>query len=418
MNNTAKSTSTAKPEHMAESQHAKANLVASFSIHDSWFFRESRGHDAIGVSELGSVFPPPPSTLAGALKSWLGDTLGVDWARLAQHDQHLQLPDGESLSARQLLGSSEQLSMMGIEGPWLCCDNQRLYPLPALLLASSTRGIRQFHRLSPGKAVHCDLGRVRLPGLHGNATVGSKALAQVWVSEQGLEQILNGGLPESGQVINTDALVTDEARLGIARDNRRGTVREGKLYQTRHLRAVESLRVECGVTGLPGSLHQRLDQHRSLVRLGGEGRQAELLLSTTTTPLPEAPAAGDPSQLVLCLLTAARFEEQGRPSWLPEGFSALFDAQGIQRWRGMLNGVALEIESAVLGKAAREGGWDMQHHRPKPVRSLVPAGSCYFCRVLEGDSQNAIMRLHGTRIGRERELGRGWLACGVTDSRW
>ena len=55
-----------------------------FNIIDSWFFRESRGLDAIGAGASSSLFPPPVSTLAGALRTSIGDQLGVNWQAFAQ----------------------------------------------------------------------------------------------------------------------------------------------------------------------------------------------------------------------------------------------------------------------------------------------------------------------------------------------
>ena len=51
---------------------------------DTLFFRESRPFDAIGGSELASVFPPPPRTVLGAVRSAIGDALGADWKQF--HD--------------------------------------------------------------------------------------------------------------------------------------------------------------------------------------------------------------------------------------------------------------------------------------------------------------------------------------------
>ena len=65
----------------------------------------------------------------------------------------------------------------------------------------------------------------------------------------------------------------------------------------------------------------------------------------------------------------------------------------------------------MLGKAVREGGGDLLRRQPRPVRSLIPAGSVYFCSV-EGDVRAAVTALHGWHAGHATALGRGELAVG------
>lgn len=50
-----------------------------FTALDTLFFRESRPYETIGGSELGSVFPPPPRTVAGAIRTAIGESLDADW---------------------------------------------------------------------------------------------------------------------------------------------------------------------------------------------------------------------------------------------------------------------------------------------------------------------------------------------------
>ena len=56
----------------------------NFEPVDSWFFRESRPHDAAGAAQLSSLFPPPIRTLAGAFKTLIGNSLGINWQQFAR----------------------------------------------------------------------------------------------------------------------------------------------------------------------------------------------------------------------------------------------------------------------------------------------------------------------------------------------
>ena len=73
-------------------------------------------------------------------------------------------------------------------------------------------------------------------------------------------------------------------------------------------------------------------------------------------------------------------------------------------------------KSLLAGKVQRVGGWDMAANKPRPVKSLVPAGSVFFCSVENSnDVQAAINALHNQRIGDFTEYGYGHLAVGVWD---
>ncbi|MEH6626602.1 MAG: type III-B CRISPR module-associated Cmr3 family protein [Motiliproteus sp.] len=389
-------------------------LIGRFGVHDSWFFRESRAHDSIGVSQLASLFPPPASTLAGAIKTWVGDQLGINWQAFSKADQSLQQDTGERFSACQVIGGHGQLGAIKLAGPWLLLQNQRYFPAPALLLGiMNNRALASLYRLAPGEPVRCDLGRVRLPALVASDVEGCKELSQFWISERGLSELLQGNTPSPGQLINLTDWIVEEPRLGIARDNERATVLEGKLYQTRHLRLEDGLAVECGISGLPNTLSQQLQEGNQLLRLGGEGRQAELSIHGDTLPLPALPKFSTGDGLVLVFLTAAYFDREGEATWLPDGFEPIISGKNCQVWRGTINGVELDIESAAMGKASREGGWDLQLNEPKPVRSLVAAGSCYFCRPVTVSVKDAAEALHGCTIGGEQSLGRGLITCGI-----
>ena len=56
---------------------ANNELNITLTAYDTWFFREFRPHDAVGASELSSLFPPPIRTLAGALRTLIGFVIKI-----------------------------------------------------------------------------------------------------------------------------------------------------------------------------------------------------------------------------------------------------------------------------------------------------------------------------------------------------
>jgi len=383
-----------------------------FEALDTWFFRESRPHEALGGSTLGSLFPPPARTVAGAVRTVIGQHAGVDWGRFndGEGGAH-QL--GAALDLRHQIGHADDLGQLQLQGPWLRRNDERLYPVPRFLLEPASPGPllepATLPRLRLGQPVRCGLsaeGHVALPELP-RKDRGAKPLGSAWVTEPVYQRILAGESITTKELVKPADLFGTEERLGIGRDNRRGTVIPQQLYMTRHVRPYAGIGLEVGVSGVD----PRLQPPTGLSRFGGEGRLAAIRVqSIETAPLPRAPEleAGT-RQLLLVLLTPADLDGAG----LPPGFQPV-TTEGQTRWQGTLNGVDLTLASAVIGKPAREGGWDLANHRPRPVRSLVPAGSAWFVTGFQGDPAAVVAALHGHAIGRDTALGRGRLAV----ARW
>ncbi|EGV32633.1 CRISPR-associated protein, Cmr3 family [Thiorhodococcus drewsii AZ1] len=368
-------------------------LYWRFDPLDTWFFREARGFETSGHNELSSLFPPPARTVAGALRTLIGEQQQVDWSRFPEADAYAEL--------RALIGDGDSLGQLELTGPYPLWNGARLYPVPQHLLGKDGK----YRFLEPGEPVTCDLGRVTLPQIRATADgplLGAKPLEGGWLERADLQRVLAGKVP--ARVLFNDDLFDEEPRLGIARDNARRTGRDGLLYQTRHLRPRAGLAIGVGSRGLSADMLSTSD----VIRFGGEARPSAVRLVAEQPVGPEPPVAQG-NQLALMLLTPADFDRE----WLPPGFIPS-ERDGLGVWQGKIRGVSLTLRCAVIGKTAREGGWDLANQRPRPVRSLVPAGSIYFCTLDDGvDARAAVEALHGQHIGRDSALGRGELAVGL-----
>lgn len=380
------------PEVTTESAQASGARSWQFAAFDSWFFRESRPFDSIGGAQLSSHFPPPARTLAGAVRTSIGEFCGVNWHLYNQGQ-------GDYNGLRAQLGNARSFGTFQINGPYLLSNGERLYPAPLLLLEKESEIVR----LVPGEdEVNCDLGRVRLPKLS-RSLPGASPLENCWLTRDGMEAVLSGGVPTEAQVKRADTLWNSEDRVGIGRNNSQRANIDGLLYQTCHIRPHPTVSVEVEVRGVSDEFQPQ----DGVLRLGGEGRFSSFVVSKNVAPsLAIAPLASN--QLIMVLLTSANFTDQnGNADWKPCGFQ---QKGGV--WSGVINGVSLRIVSAILGKAVREGGWDMANNCPRPLQSLIPAGSCYFCKV-DGELSDAVAKLHQQKIGQETELGRGEIAIGA-----
>ena len=369
-----------------------------FEPHDTWFFRESRPLSAIGGLELESRFPPPARTVMGAIRSVIGQRQGVDWANYLTDVKYKHILDE--------IGGPEDFGNLRLTGPYLIYENQRLYPVPQSLMTKNEHF--QYLQIG-GSPVHCDLGeKVQLPKL---IEPGAKHLENHWLKENGLQKVLAGELPNQKDVIPQSDLFKNETRIGIVHNKNKRTIEEGLVYQTQHLRPIEKIvKIGAIVDGIADNLQPPM---RTQERFGGEGR----LATVTVTKAPQVPTRfdvpTDGQNLLLMLLTHADLGSD-KDSWLPlPDFQKTTDKKsGNTVWQGILNGVELAIISAVLGKAVREGGWNLRKRCPRPMISLVPAGSVWFCQVKDNLS-SAIKQLHGFKIGKDTALGRGELVAGV-----
>jgi CRISPR-associated protein Cmr3 len=382
-----------------------------FNPMDTLFFRESRPHDAVGGAQLGSLFPPPARTVAGAVRTLIGNLDQVDWEDFAKPSPEQDV----SVRLRDKIGIGDELGNLNLKGPWLVKAQQRLFPAPLYLLKQPQTG--EMVRLRIGCPVSCDLGQkdngeivpVRLPMLPpGNA--GAKPAENVWLSAADYSRVLQGEVPQ-GTLYEKEQLYREEPRLGIALDEARRTVKEGLLYQTRHIRPLDDVGVEVDLDGIG------LDAAGSkpnTVRLGGEGRLVcvgQVSYEKPESPFPSAPEPNaDTVGLILNLMTPADLAGH----WLPDGFMPE-EVDGVLSWRGNIAGYDLRIHAAVIGKARQEGGWDLAAQKPRLVKPLLPAGSAWYCTLAQGQELNdAIAAIHqAMQIGKDRRLGRGQLAVGL-----
>ena len=136
------------------------------------------------------------------------------------------------------------------------------------------------------------------------------------------------------------------------------------------------------------------------------------------------PEQKDKRRITITFVTAASFGRDWRDNyWIPNWVRKTSSASGNDCWEvNLLNDITVRVECACVPPYEYEGGYDVSSGLDRPVRALLPAGSVWFCEVVEWrrkgcdpkefDLNDLIMRLHGKQLGSERELGRGEIAVG------
>lgn len=413
-------------------------LHIRFTPVDSWFFREARPHDSVGASRLQSEFPPPASSMLGTLRTRLGEALGINWQQHAGQDEEPGRCQQEfaGINLSDLIGQSDHTGLLEFGAVEVWKAGSRLMPVPACLLKpGNTSQSKHLLALQPGSPLVCDLSlrdpdtgqlaAVVMPGLPQGAD-GAKPLDNHWLAVgKVLEAALTHQPVQADDIVPQDQLFRREARLGIARDNKAGKVLEGKLYQTEHVRLHEDVSLAITMT-LPSEVAPVLTDSikgQPLQRFGGEGRMAHLSVESVTTTTGQTVKAVKATKQTrgLMLVLDADSEMTSTTLGLEPEFDTCPDTGKLRQvWSGEVNGVAVKLITAVLGKAVRRGGWDLQKRRPKGMRSFIPAGSCWFVEVpgAEGVALNDVMpRLNGYKPGQDSLNGRGSLLVGLWNKR-
>lgn len=349
-----------------------------FSPIDTWFFKEARPMGGFGGSEFSSTFPPPVRTLLGALRTYAGDFHGVKWSAYPQEYPKL----------KEIMGDAHSLGKLRCGGVFPLLGKKRLYPTPLHLVFLGEGENCTFSIMEIGEAIECDLGKVCLPTLpktpKDEPRYKSVAELKSWIKEEDLLEILSGNIPNNLKLIDEKELFANESRVGIARDNEKRVVKESMLYQTRHIRLKEDVKVSFSLVGL-----EELNlPENGVCRLGGEGRGAFFEIKTQTPlRLPQKPKDA-PRGVIVVLLTQALLDPK-----------APF-------------GEVYKISSACVGKALREGGYDVKNNSSRTAQSYVPAGSVWFVELGANEAEAFVQQWHGKQLGDEQELGRGLIACG------
>jgi CRISPR-associated protein Cmr3 len=329
---------------------------------DTLFFREARSFTAGEQNEARGVFPPPPATVQGMIRSALiaryqpgalrGEPLGKELCRVVGN---LGEPPGT----------------LEVQGPWLL-------PAPLTLVRRADPENPDQYEAAPlrprladgagqGANLPCGLRPLVPPD-------GWEAVSAVdgWLTWSAYSAILEGGrfeLKAAENWFRPADLWTTEDRGGTAIDFDSRHASEGLLWYTRHVRLLQRFAGRGGDVGI-GVLVRGIEPY-SITKaavacpFGGEGRAARI------SPAEKPPWVDRQVKLTgktLCVLTT--------PAWFASGWCPSW-ADPVAG-RATLNGAELGFLAARVERPVRIGGWDLYRRQPKPLRAFAPAGSVYF----------------------------------------
>lgn len=347
---------------------------------DVWMFRDGRPFDAGGSNRAESLFPPYPTVIQGAIRTYLV---------FAQSEILTQTQIAE------LVGTAEDYLDLQLRGPFVAkLENGkavRYFPQPADAIIESGP------KLKPASLLDFELVRQSMHVSHPTAfLIGyqdllekwmdekhskgkSKQKEPLWLSETALQAYLDGNTVDA---IPESCLFEREDRLGIGIDNSKRVVREGMLYEAAFIRprADVGLLIEVGGKGyedFPDS---------GILHLGGEGRSAWFETVNAIPPL--APKKGLRG-IKVYFATPAYFEN----GWQSADWNKLF-------------GQSVELKAVAIGRYDSVGGFDRaSRDTHKPARRYIPAGSVYYFECKEIKNFDGVSQL--TDSEKLRQIGFG-----------
>lgn len=331
---------------------------------------------------------PLPITIAGALRTHAGNMRGVDWDK----------------------GGPDEVRGLEVQGPFLLRrgqDGQRRVYFPAPRDAVPYRtpayepALLHLRPVAPdslpaGAGSNLPLATQGLRPVRVDQEVKPAGGAAFWPCDDTVAWLGN----DRAAIVPTkhgDPLPID-VRTHVRIEPETLTQVEGALFST------EALAFDPCIDDLDGAPAEAMlcrvtgthpwDPAPAFIRIGGEGRQAEIVPVRGDDPWPRPdPWLIEQLQstrlLRLQLATPAPFARawpaagggNAPPGWLPEWIDARTLTGKPPNWRG----AAWTLISAVVGRRLPLSGWDMayrdpsgQRGRPKRTRYAVPAGSVYF----------------------------------------
>jgi CRISPR-associated protein Cmr3 len=319
---------------------------------DVWFFRDNKPFSAGQNFVARGQFPPNPTTVQGAVRTYYLEQQGVNWEAYKAGD----VPDAISEMVGLPAGSNRPASQgqLRIQGPyvgrWQDGQVELLYRAPLDLLqheetASQYALLKIAHQYD-------FLTDAPFEGWRPLIRPTEYEQADGWLTQEQFARYLRGDVEALDRILSTGELFQVEDRVGLGLDYGRRANRESQFYRAEFIRPCEDV-------GLVIRVNNSIFEEAGILMLGGESRSSRFQQIDT----PALPAQTGRGKIRIVLLTPAYFTDGWRPvsgDW--------------SRWVGETG----RLVSLVVGKPVPISGWDIANGRPKPLRNYVPAGSVFY----------------------------------------
>ncbi len=343
------------------------------SPNDTLFFRSGRPFSMGSETWADSIFPPYPSTIYGALRTFLiferGSLEDFKFKNDKYNDKYKDI------------GKPNTKGNMNIIGPIIYNSKYDLsfFPVPFDLVLKKEINkqknmLKQLKKVCKPKILYTDYPLEDILIYQEREQVES---AEGYIDSINFKEYLQG---QSGEYKLSELFefYIPEPKIGIARDDITLSSREGYLYRTKMIRLKKDYCLLVKINEIDSM------PEKGLFTLGGEGKTVrfEKINNNPLEDLENMNFELKDGIFKLYLATPAIFEN----GWLPRWINA-------ETLEGEKDGIKLKLIACAIGKYLRIGGWDMAKNEPKPMYKAVPAGSVYYFKVLNGASSNDVKNI-------------------------
>lgn len=339
---------------------------------DTFFFRDARSFQAGEDTWAQGVFPPPPSVLYGALAS-----------TFYAYQDDFSLSDDEAINTNQ----REKLKNFRITGVFLSVfDGTIILPVP--------RDVVKLKEESKNEKTQM-LYLERKP----NTLISSLVTEEMLYATQHTESI-NGYVNDTTyrKILQRKAfdaeqpyedLLISEGKIGIGRDKQTLTTQEGELYTMNMQRFNTEKYKKCQIVVTCEGIELPKE---GILKLGSKKAFAYTVEEQTQSLseiIPPPDRTEQDNVFRICFITPCIFQKGWIPHWLDEN---------TLEGKVPDTNLKLKLITAAIGKPILLGGFNMKAKKgkgfPKPMYKMIPEGSVYYFKILEGTYQEVIQKFH------------------------
>ncbi|MDR4506855.1 MAG: type III-B CRISPR module-associated protein Cmr3 [Candidatus Brocadiaceae bacterium] len=335
---------------------------------DVLMFRDGKPFSGGDDHYARGIFPPPPSTFYGALRSKILSE---------KYPQYESFKNGEvPEDIRKEIGTPSEQGNLAINNFFIARKTDDyihpIFPVPKDMMKTKGKDGNDPFLLTPceslGNKVTSNLPIVSLTPLW-LKTENPIEEVNGFLSLKAMESYLTGKIPDTGEIIQSESLYMKDERVGIKKDRTTKTVATGALYSVEYFRFAKDIGFAVELDGVENFPSQ------GLLRLGGDHRSAFYKESPFSLPDKEKVKnkIKDTGLFKIIFLTPAIFEKGWMPDWIDAN-------SGI----GTVNNITLKLISAALGKPVHIGGFDLVKKTPKDMKRAVSAGSIFYLQLEKG----------------------------------
>jgi len=319
---------------------------------DTLFFRTGKPFTMGEDTWAESLFPPYPSTLYGAIRSFL----------IFQREGLKAFKNGKY---KEDLGTPDKKGSLKIKGPLISKSDELFFPIPLDLVKLEDRlNPLVFTEKPQGLISDYPLSYVLI-----NKSESQAKGSEGWFTDIELKDYLKNRETKYSFIEDRNLFLL-EPKIGIARKKTTLTTKEGYLYRIPMIRLREKVSLVAEVEGISDM------PKAGVIQLGGESKGAKFeAIENIFERLKNIELNAENKFFKIYFATPAIFKKGWMPEWINE--------ENFEGEYPKPDGIKLKLISCTTGKPLHIGGWNIAGKQHKPLYKAISPGSVYYFKVLD-----------------------------------